>query len=181
MPQRHPLALACTASVVLALCAAGPAAADGPTPTVTQAPSLERAHQVARRADDLGRRVASQLDEARRARDVVRITCLDDKLAQINSVRRQIEHRTDSLLRGRAAADPQLERHAASVLRVLGQRVTDLDRDSLQCLGQEPVRSGQTTVTTIREPSTPEEDAHATRAPRAWPLPTIPPPASGFR
>lgn len=187
MPERHLMALAC-ASVVLVLCAAGPAAADDPAPEAARAETaravvaspVAQAHVIGRRADNLGRRVASQLDEARRARDVVRVTCLDDKLAQINSVRRQIELRTRRL-EERLGADAQRERHVASVLRVLDERVTNLDRGARQCVGEDPIRYGTTTVITVVDPSTPEEDAHHVRAPRSWPLPTIPPPASGFR
>jgi hypothetical protein len=64
---------------------------------LTPAEQLAEAQRISERGTALSRRVAGMLDEARREGDVIRVTCLDDKLTQINAHLRTLSARIESL------------------------------------------------------------------------------------
>lgn len=132
---------------------------------------------VVQRGEDLGRRVLSQLDEARQERDIVRVTCVNDKLTQINATTSTARDRYDSLEDAIGASDNGRAAHEFTVLIVLKQKLVVLDRESAQCIGQEIYETGATLVRTEIDPDTPDEDP--TLLPEVPPIVVIiPPPAS---
>jgi hypothetical protein len=131
-------------------------------PTAGDATAARRlAVEVHRRATLLSRRVQSQLSDARFAGDQARTRCLDGQLSQVNSTLRQIEHQVDVLEVAFSSADPAARQRVAATLRVLDERLNELDRDAGTCVGLRPgarvrrQRSDRTEVTVTVDPRTP--------------------------
>lgn len=114
-------------------------------PSATNAAPQESAEQIVQRGTNLSQRVATMLDEARRDADMIRVTCLNDKLTQINANLRTAQSRLASLQK---AVDVDQRNHELTVLTVLGQKMQVLDQESNQCVGQDLYETGPTKVTT---------------------------------
>jgi hypothetical protein len=129
---------------------------------------------VLRRGNLVSAAVRDMLDEARKDADIIRVTCLDDKLTQINANLRSVETRLEAL---RKAVDPDRRTHEHTVLTVLAQKLQVLDQEAHQCVGQAMYETGQTKVLTeIDTDSLPFEETPST-PPAVQPptLPTLPP------
>jgi hypothetical protein len=124
---------------------AGAASGAVPQPSATNAPPQESAEQIVQRGTNLSQRVSTMLDEARRDADMIRVTCLNDKLTQINANLRTAQSRLASLQK---AIDVDQRNHELTVLTVLGQKMQVLDQESNQCVGQDLYETGPTKVTT---------------------------------
>ena len=137
---------------------------------------------VMRRGNAISSAVREMLDDARKDADIIRITCLDDKLTQINANLRSVETRLDAL---RKAVDPDRRVHEHTVLTVLAQKLQVLDQEAHQCVGQAMYETGQTKVLTeIDTDMLPFEETPSTPPVIVPPtLPTLPPPstATGMR
>lgn len=146
------------------------------------AEQLAEAERVGEEAQQLSRRVSAMLDEARQDRDIIRVTCLNDKLTQINANIRTLENRTDNLQASVDSADRDRGGHEFTVISVLDQKLNLLEREASQCIGEDIFETGATTVTTEIDEGTPTDDPTAIPAtPPSSPVPYIPPPASGTR
>lgn len=145
---------------------------------LTPAEQLAEAQRTQERGSTLSRRVAGMLDEARRENDVIRVTCLDDKLTQINAHLRTLSSRLESLQEASQLGDEGRRDHEFTVITVLGQNLTELDRAANECVGQDLYETGATRVTTTIDPSVPDEDPSVIVPPAEIPVPYIPPPAS---
>ncbi len=139
---------------------------------------LQEAESIVRRGAQISRRVAAMLDQSRRERDIIRVTCLDDKLTQVNANLRTSEQRVKSLRDASAANDANRRKHEYTVITVLGQKFNVLEQEANQCVGQDLFDTGATRVTTDIDPDTPNEDPSTTPEPPPPPVPFIPPPAS---
>jgi hypothetical protein len=137
---------------------------------------------ILRRGSLVSSGVREMLDDARKDADIIRITCLDDKLTQINANLRGVENRLDAL---RKAVDPDRRTHEHTVLTVLAQKLQVLDQEAHQCVGEAMYETGQTKVLTeIDTDMIPFEETPSTPPVIAPPaLPTLPPPtiATGMR
>ena len=98
-------------------------------------------------------RVRHMLDEARRQKDVVKTTCLSDKLAQIEVALRSAKERDSALKSAIARGDTDLRNHEFSVMNVLRQRAEQLDAEANQCIGEELGLPGETKVTFTIDPN----------------------------
>ncbi|MBI2391151.1 MAG: hypothetical protein HYV09_16290 [Deltaproteobacteria bacterium] len=98
-------------------------------------------------------RVRHLLDEARRAKDVVKTTCLSDKLAQIEVALKSARDRTASLKAAIARGDTDVRNHEFSVMNVLRQRAEQLDAEANQCIGEELGFPGETRSTFTIDPN----------------------------
>jgi hypothetical protein len=145
---------------------------------LTPAEQLAESQRIQERGSTLSRRVAGMLDEARRENDVIRVTCLDDKLTQINAHLRTLGSRLESLQEASQLGDEGRRNHEFTVITVLGQNLTELDRAANECIGQDLFETGTTRVTTTIDPSVPNEDPSVIPVPVAPTVPFIPPPAS---
>ncbi|MEZ4252180.1 MAG: hypothetical protein R3B99_28535 [Polyangiales bacterium] len=145
---------------------------------LTPEQQLEEAHGVQRRGTDLSRRVAVMLDEARQERDIIRVTCINDKLTQVNANLRTVELRVTNLEDAIAAQDASRRNHEFTVIAVLGQKFVVLDREAAQCIGQDIFETGSTRVITEIDPNNPTEDPTVLPQPEVPAIPFIPPPAS---
>ena len=136
---------------------------------------------VVQRGEDLSRRVQSMLDEARQERDIIRVTCVNDKLTQVNANLRTAQQRFEQLNDAIAANDSGRRNHEFTVLIVLDQKFVVLDREAAQCIGQDIYETGATRVTTEIDPETPELDPTILPEVEVPVMPYIPPPRSGDR
>ena len=98
---------------------------------------LQEARAIQQRGTDLSRRVSAMLDEARQERDIIRVTCVNDKLTQVNANLRTVEQRIDNLEDAVEADDSSRRNHEFTVITVLGQKFVVLDREAAQCIGQD--------------------------------------------
>jgi hypothetical protein len=125
-------------------------------------PEMERAATVVRR----------QLEQAREARDVVKVLCLNDKLNQIDVATRSGRDRLTSIRSAAGRKDADRTKREYTVIQVLRDRVRALLAEANQCIGEETGFVGDSRVTVEIDPSIPEEDPSA---PPKDPLISIPP------
>lgn len=120
------------------------------------------------------------MEEARKQADIIRVTCLDDKLTQINANVRTAEARLKAL---KAAVDPGRKQHEHTVLSVVGQKLQVLHREAQQCVGQQMFETGRTKVVTEIDAELLPFETNPSNPPIVLPpgYPTIPKPASGIR
>lgn len=145
---------------------------------LTPEEQLAEAQRIQNRGTQISRRVQAMLDEARRERDIIRVTCLNDKLTQVNANLRTLEERVGNLQSAVQAQDPNRRNHEFTVITVLGQKFNVLEQEANQCLGQDIFETGATRVTTTIAPESPTEDPTVVPEPAPPVVPFIPPPAS---
>jgi len=109
------------------------------------AEQMAAADGIVTRGTGLSQRVTELLDDARRDADVIRVTCLNDKLTQINANLRTAQSRYASLQR---TVDAEQRKHELTVLSVLGQKLQVLDQEANQCDPQDLYETGPTKITT---------------------------------
>lgn len=129
-------------------------------------------------ASELSERVLGMLDEARRDGDIVRVTCLDDKLTQINAHLRTMGDRIESLSEAIDTGDDARRNHEFTVISVLSQNFSQLERNANECIGAALYETGATRVVTEIDPETPDEDPSVAPAIPPIEVPIIPPPRS---
>lgn len=128
--------------------------ASGQTPAgtvdVKTAPAAPVADQGAAADQYLAKMSASEtrvrhlLDDARRSKDVVKTTCLSDKLAQLTVAVKSAKERSGALKAAIARGDTDVRNHEFTVLNVLRQRAEQLDAEANQCIGEEIGFPGET-------------------------------------
>ncbi|MEQ8459932.1 MAG: hypothetical protein RL885_28935 [Planctomycetota bacterium] len=138
---------------------------------------LAEAERLEERGTQISRRVLAMLDEARRERDIIRVTCLNDKLTQINARLRQLQSRKETLEEAINIRDGERRNHEFTVITVIGQAFRTLEQEANSCIGQDIFETGTTRVVTDIDPGTPEEDL-VIQDPGPPSVPFIPPPAS---
>lgn len=114
---------------------------------------VEEGRSVVEYGKSLSERVSNMLTEARKESDIIRITCLNDKLTQINANLRNAQTRLQSLT---DATDRESRNHEYTVLMVLKQKFKTLDQEAGQCVGQDIFEIGHTQVTTEYDESVDE-------------------------
>lgn len=129
------------------------------------------------RGTQISRRVLNMLDEARRERDIIRVTCLNDKLTQINAHLRTLQSRRENLQEAVNTGDEGRRNHEFTVITVLGQHFRTLEQEANSCLGQDIFETGTTRVVVDVDPTTPDETLIIQEPPDPQ-IPFIPPPAS---
>lgn len=97
--------------------------------------------------------VRKMLEEARKARDVVRTLCLNDKLSQVDVAIRSGRDRRGQLQAAVARNDVELSNHEFTILTVLRQRVEQLVAEANQCIGEEAAFVGDTRTRVFVDPS----------------------------
>jgi hypothetical protein len=123
----------------------------GATTTVTTRRTLSPAEQqanvrtVLQRAEALAQHITQMLDEARRDADIIRVTCLNDKLTQVNANMRTAQSRSAAFDN---ATTPEQRNHEATVMNVLGQKFQVLEQEANRCVGQDLYEAGSTKVLT---------------------------------
>jgi putative NIF3 family GTP cyclohydrolase 1 type 2 len=145
------LAAAVMAAAIMATAATGQA--EPPPPgqapakkVVNPAEQAATARAVLQRAQVLAQRISQMLEEARREADIIRVTCLNDKLTQVNANMRTAQTRMAAYDN---ASDPEQKNHEATVISVLGQKFQVLDQEANRCVGQDLYETGTTKVQTL--------------------------------
>jgi len=119
------------------------------------------------------------LQSAKREKDIIRATCLDDKLSQCNANLQNIKRREVALNEGIAAGDTGRRNHEFTVIGVLSQKFKMLAQSANQCVGQDLFDTGDTEVKEEVDLFAPDENPAVITAVPDWPIPYIPPPVSG--
>jgi len=97
-------------------------------------------------------RVQNMLDQARKERDTLRITCLDDKLTQIHVNLRGIEERQAALETAVSSGDESSADQQFTILKIYASRVQGLMAEAENCIGDTDVVIGESeTIVTIDE------------------------------
>jgi hypothetical protein len=96
---------------------------------------------------DVRKYVQNLLDQARKAKDIIKITCLNDKLTQINVNIRTYEDRMQSLSNAIKIGDKAARNHEFNVLTVLEQKIMNLRMEADTCIGEAEGYLGKTEVT----------------------------------
>lgn len=118
------------------------------TEAAAYVPAMEQSGQTIRR----------QLDQAREARDVVKVLCLNDKLNQVDVAVRSTRERVTSLGAAVDRNDAERARHEFTVIQVLRDRVRTLSQEASQCIGEETGFIDEPKVSVSIDPSIPKED-----------------------
>jgi hypothetical protein len=144
------------------------------------AEQAETARAAIQRGSLLAQRITTMLEEARREADIIRVTCLNDKLTQVNANMRTAQARMTAF---QSASDPDQRNHEATVLGVLGQKFQVLDQEANRCVGQDIYDTGSTKVETeIDTALLPyEADVASPVAPPPTAIPDLPRFTSGTR
>jgi len=123
---------------------------------------------------------AQALQGARKEKDIIRATCLEDKLSQCDVNLQNMKRRQAALDQAIAEGDSGLGNHEFTVIGVLSQKFSMLNQAANQCVGQDLFDTGETQVKEQVDLFVPDEDpAVVTNVPPDWPIPFIPPPVSG--
>jgi hypothetical protein len=135
---------------------------------------------IVRRGKSSSVRMQRMIEQARKAADIIRVTCLDDKLTQVHANLKTAEARLKAL---KTAVDPGRRQHEHTVIIVVGQKLLVLDREAQQCIGEQLFETGATRITTEIDADLPQFEKDPSNPPIVLPpgVPTIPDPASGIR
>lgn len=131
---------------------------------------LAKAQAVVSRGERLSTLIAAMKTQAEREQDIIRVTCLNTKLAEVNANVRNAKSRLDKL---RAETDPKRRNQAMTVMFVLGQKLDLLDQEANQCIGQQLFTTGTTKVDTTIDNAIVPGDTEV----EASNIPTVVPPA----
>lgn len=139
---------------------------------------IEEADRVLTRGGQASARVSALLEDARRSRDILRITCLSDRLTQIDTNLATARDRSTDLRSAISSNDTDRRQHEFTVILVLGLKFRTLEQEANQCVGQDIFETGTTSIETSIDPAAPTEDPALLDQPTEVDVPAIPPPAS---
>lgn len=134
---------------------------------------LDEANEIVTRGETVGARVQRQLEESRRSGDIIRVTCLNDKVTQLTAHRSTARTRYRRLADADRAGDRDRAQHEYTVLVVLGGHFRNLEGEAAACVGEDIYETGATQVSTEIDPNTPDESLLMQDPPED---PAIPPP-----
>lgn len=204
MPRRAPIVALAFACVV----ATGPAGAQAPAPA--PAPQAEerltpndqraRVQQTVQRMRELAGQVDKLSAQARSERDIVKLNCVNEKLAQVRGLLRVSEQAEGDLREAQARRDDDGAQHATTKAQIAAGKVAQLRQEAEQCIGQLAYFNDEKTQVEVEVPAgitdadptqvpwtgrkvADPADQDPTLAPPLAGLPGLvsrPPPASGF-
>jgi hypothetical protein len=119
------------------------------------------------------------LQGAKREGDIIKATCLDDKLSQCNANLQNMKRRQKALGDSIASGDSAGANHEAKVISVLSQKFKMLAQAANQCVGQDLFDTGETQTRSEVDLFAPDEKPAVVTPVPNWPIPFIPPPVSG--
>ena len=119
------------------------------------------------------------LQSAKREKDIIRATCLDDKLSQCDANLQNMKRRQVALGEAVSSGDTGRANHEHTVIGVLSQKFKMLAQAANQCVGQDLFDTGETQTRSEVDLFAPDQGPAVITAIPAWPIPYIPPPISG--
>jgi hypothetical protein len=112
---------------------------------LTPAGMVEQGEGVVEKGGTLSQTVSGLLREATEEADMMKVTCLNDKLTQIDGNLRAAQQHLRQL---RGAEDAGVREHEHTMIMVLGGKLDVLGQEASQCVGQDLYSTGETTVET---------------------------------
>ena len=181
------LAALCGLLVVVPAWAQGPAPIA--SPAAAKADALSDADKTKRAAEAIAsmrtslRQVSARVEDARNEKDVVKLNCVNEKLAQIKGLLRVAEQSELALKDAVANKDPVASAEFAKI-SIAKSKVDGLGSDAQQCIGQLAYIVDEKTTVEVQQPvGQPERETsgqyHPTPPPAA-PVVLRPPSASSF-
>ena len=146
--------------------------------SLTPDQQVEEGYKIIKDGERISKKTAGMLDQARRENDIIRATCLNTALTQINANRRTADQRQDALEAAAKSGDDGRRNHEFTVLAVLAQRFEILEQEATQCVSDALYNTGVNTTTTEIEDQTPREPAGFPEFGQPVNIPHVPPPRS---
>lgn len=147
--------------------------------TVSPAAQAKAAQSAVASASASCEAQSKALQRAKREADIIRATCLEDKLDQCNANLQNIKRRQTALNDAIANGDSGSSNHELTVIGVLSQKFKMLAQASNLCVGQDLFDTGDTRVRQEVDLFAPDENPAVITSVPDWPIPFIPPPVSG--
>ena len=119
------------------------------------------------------------LQSAKREKDIIRATCLDDKLSQCDANLQNMKRRQAALSEAVSSGDTGRANHEHTVIGVLSQKFKMLAQAANQCVGQDLFDTGDTETKGEVDLFAPDENPAVVPVNPDFPIPYIPPPLSG--
>jgi hypothetical protein len=116
------------------------------------------AGEQASAAKGIGRRIQSMLDRARKEKDTLKITCLDDKLTQVNVNLRGVEERASALKVSVQGGDKATANQQFTILKIYFSRIRGLMAEAESCVGDVDVVLGEAETTVTVDDNITQED-----------------------
>lgn len=124
--------------------------------------------------------VLRSLDEARASKDVVKLSCVNEKLTELKGLLRISEQADVALQEAVATRDEVATRHEFTKLDIAGSRGSALRNESARCIGQLAFQTDENLRVEVEEPESAFAD-DPTRPGAEQPLTVRAPPASPTR
>lgn len=136
----------------------------------------EQAIKIKERAEGISKKVSSMLDEARRENDVLRVTCLNDKLTQINTNMKTLESRLSGLEDAINIGNASRRDHEFTIITVVNGNISELDQAASLCVGEDMFETRSTRVITTIDSRTTSENSNQPPKVVTVPTPVVFPP-----
>jgi TolA-binding protein len=149
-------------------------------PALTAAQMVSQGDGVVTNGTALSQTVSGLIREATEDSDMMKVTCLNDKLTQIDGNLRTAQQHLQAL---RKATDAGVRSHEHTMIMVVGQKLDVLGQEAGQCVGKDLYETGTTTVDTVIDTDMLPFEDNPSVVPTILPpsLPTIPPAISEIR
>ncbi len=131
----------------------------------------EQAQMVLRRMDDQRAAVNKQLQTAKQQRDAIKITCLEDKLTQMDVTKKTAKQAGNDLANAVRTGNSEAAGHHFTIVTISQGRVDELAAAANQCIGEDTAFVGATNVTTTITDVPPTEDGYPPLDPTLVSLP----------
>lgn len=119
---------------------------------------LTRSDQIVAQIETASQTVKRLQQEARAARDVIKLACINEKLLQINTARRIGLDRQTRLKSAVNQNNQELAMHEFITLVVVQQQVDQLTAEATQCIGEEGAFIGQTEIVRTVNPDISDDE-----------------------
>lgn len=141
---------------------------------------VEAADMARAKAADLSNKISTMLDNARKESDMIKLTCLDERLSQVNAAVRSIDQRAAAIKDAVRSGDDARRNHEFNVLSELDKKLGKLSSAASRCIGKDVSDSGGANVVVTVDTTVPVAMDPGTVTVAAPPavIPYVPPPAS---
>jgi hypothetical protein len=113
---------------------------------------LERSTKALAAMREVLRDVLGKLEEARRAKDVVKLNCVNEKLTQIKGLLRISEQADVALQEAVSQGENTSSEHEYTKVMIAQQKVAQLRAEAEQCIGQLAFRTDENLSVEVEEP-----------------------------
>ena len=117
---------------------------------LSPAEQVEQARNTISTMETNKRKVTGLLDTARRDQDIVRISCLDDKLNQLNVTIRSAQDHQSLLATAVDTNSTSQRNHEYGLILLYGQRASGLEGEARRCVGEDVSPFGNNLSITVQ-------------------------------